>query len=178
VIIGSEIHRLERIVRDFLQFARPSEPEFYETTADALLKNVFELFRSQFQNSGIDFKMDAPANLKFKIDPQQIEQVLINLMRNAAESLDEKGSVFLKAYTARLPARGNAVALEVTDTGRGIPTEVKKRLFDPFYTTKANGTGLGLSIAARIVEIHGGSIQYRSENGRRTTFVVLLPAAE
>ena len=94
-----------------------------------------------------------------KVDPAQIKQVLINLVQNAADSMDAGGTITLRArHDRKRLANGetDVVILEVADTGKGIPPEVEGRLFDPFFTTKETGTGLGLSIAARIVEKHGG----------------------
>jgi len=115
-----------------------------------------------------------------RVDPAQIKQVLINLVQNAAESIGQDGTITLNARPARKPLRNgekSAVMLEVADTGRGIPLEAQKRLFDPFFTTKETGTGLGLSIAARILQKHGGSLQYQTQVNRGTTFSILLPPA-
>jgi len=106
--------------------------------------------------------------------------VLINLVRNGAEAIEGTGTVTLRARAARAPVAGgdtDAVILEVSDTGKGIPPEVEKRLFDPFFSTKETGTGLGLPIAARIVERHGGTLQYQTRPGHGTTFGVVLPRA-
>ncbi len=180
LMIATEIQRLERIVKDFLQFARPSDPEFVATTADAVLNHVRELFRDQFDTNRVEMKLVDSPPLRIRVDPQQIQQVLMNLIQNAADSIQQNGSVTLRAFATRCQFAGRssaAVALEVTDTGKGIPPEVQKRLFDPFFTTKAAGTGLGLSIAARIVESHGGALQYQTELNHGTTFRVILPAA-
>jgi len=107
-----------------------------------------------------------------------LKQVLINLVRNAAEAIDGAGTVTLRTRAARAPLGGietDAVILEVADNGKGISPEVEKRLFDPFFSTKATGTGLGLPIAARIVERHGGMLQYQTHSGHGTTFGVVLP---
>jgi signal transduction histidine kinase len=112
------------------------------------------------------------------MDAALIKQVLINLVRNAGEAIDGAGTVTLRARRDQVALLGQqrAVAiLEVSDTGRGIPPEVEKRLFDPFFTTKEAGTGLGLSIAARVVEKHGGALQYQTQVGRGTTFGIVLP---
>lgn len=180
-IIGNEIQRLERIVKDFLQFARPSEPQFTVTAADAVLQHVRELFRKPLESSGVEIRLLPSPPLTVRVDPQQLEQVLINLVQNAAESIEQRGAVTLRAFSTRAQLQGRAtpaVALEVSDTGKGIPAEVQKRLFDPFFTTKPAGTGLGLSIAARIVESHGGALQYQTELNRGTVFRVLLPAVQ
>jgi signal transduction histidine kinase len=104
--------------------------------------------------------------------------VLINLVQNAAESIGRDGTVTLRVRldASRLGDRTrDVVILDVSDTGSGIPPEVEKRLFDPFFTTKEAGTGLGLSIAARIVEKHGGALQYQTQVNRGTTFGIVLP---
>ena len=180
-VIGDEIQRLERIVKDFLQFARPSEPQFIVTMADAVLQHIHELFRAQLEASGIEIKLQPAPAASIRADPQQLEQVLINLVQNAAESIGHRGTITLRGFGTRAQLQGRlmpAVALEVADTGTGIPADVQKRLFDPFFTTKPAGTGLGLSIAARIVESHGGALQYQTELNRGTVFRVLLPAVE
>jgi two-component system sensor histidine kinase AtoS len=108
-----------------------------------------------------------------------MKQVLINLIRNAAESLNGKGVITLRARSSFLPfaaKRSPAVAIDVEDNGTGIPPEVQRRLFDPFFTTKASGTGLGLAIAERIVDRHGGTLEYRTAPQRGTTFTITLPA--
>jgi signal transduction histidine kinase len=114
------------------------------------------------------------------VDPAQIQQVLINLVQNAIESIGQTGTVLLRARTGskRLnDAVTDVVILEVSDTGKGISAAVEKRLFDPFFTTKETGTGLGLSIVARIVEKHGGVLQYQTQVNKGTTFGIILPRA-
>jgi signal transduction histidine kinase len=107
-----------------------------------------------------------------------LKQVLINLARNAAEAIDGKGTVTLRARSAHTKLDGqetDTVILEVSDTGKGIPPEVEKRLFDPFFSTKETGTGLGLPISARLVQKLGGTLQYQTRPGHGTTFGVVLP---
>jgi signal transduction histidine kinase len=105
---------------------------------------------------------------------------LINLVQNAADSIGHDGTINLRARLSRkalLNGDKSTVVLEVSDTGQGISSETQKRLFDPFFTTKANGTGLGLSIAARIVQMHGGRLEYQTQVNRGTTFGIVLPQA-
>jgi two-component system, NtrC family, sensor kinase len=106
--------------------------------------------------------------------------VLINLVHNGAQSIEGPGTVTLRARLTMHLLRGrstDAVAVDVADTGKGMPPEVVQRLFDPFFTTKEDGTGLGLPIAARIIERHGGMIDYETHLNRGTTFSVILPHA-
>lgn len=178
--IGEEITRLERIVRDFLDFARPSEPHLAAVSPEALLREVEELLAPALRKSAVALALDGAVAIAIKADAQQIKQVLINLVRNAVESIAESGKtsgkITLRARERLLAKDGpRAVALEIEDTGGGIPPDVQKRLFDPFFTTKPSGTGLGLSIAARIVEKHGGALEFETQAGCGTTFRVILP---
>jgi signal transduction histidine kinase len=177
-IIANEVTRLERIVRDVLLFARPSEPQLTTVPAEEPLRQVQTLLSPQLQKTGISLAVENSVKARIHIDLQQIQQVLINLVQNAAESIGQNGTVTLRARTGVSPLRdrvADAVILEVSDTGKGIPPEVEKRLFDPFFTTKDAGTGLGLSIAARIVQKHGGALQYQTKVNRGTTFGIVLP---
>jgi signal transduction histidine kinase len=177
-VIEREINRLERIVRDVLQFARPAEPQREAISAVALLHETRDLMRSQLEKSNIELTVEDSTEITIHGDQNQLKQVLLNLIRNAAESIDERGKIVTRVCTERISLAGrptNVAVLEVKDNGKGISPEVEKRLFDPFYTTKAAGTGLGLSIAARIIEQHGGALRYKTEIGCGTTFGIVLP---
>jgi signal transduction histidine kinase len=177
-IINSEIARLERIVQDVLQFARPSEPELKVVHADEPLREVASLMGSALEHGRVHLAFEEGPELHVSIDTSLIKQVLINLVRNAVEAIEGPGTVTLRARSGHATLAGlsrDVAILEVADTGKGIPTEVEKRLFDPFFTTKETGTGLGLSIAARIVERHGGALQYQTRPGHGTTFGIVLP---
>lgn len=179
LVIAHEIQRLERIVQDFLQFARPAEPKLLAVSADSLLAKIQSLFAAQLANASMQLKVESVPDIWLRADPYQIEQVLINLVQNAVESMENGGTITLRSRhgKGRLAngAMQPAVILEVCDTGKGIPSDVKKRMFDPFFTTKEEGTGLGLAISSRIITNHGGSIECRSEANRGTTFTILLP---
>ncbi|MCI0537735.1 MAG: ATP-binding protein [Verrucomicrobiales bacterium] len=186
-VIDQEIQRLDRIVTDVLHFARPAEPRPVIITAESLFSRMQDLLSSQLEKASIRLNLASSpprtsgSPLWIRVDRQQIEQVLINLIQNAAESIGRDGTITLRARSTVTPLAGKAtpvVILEVIDTGKGIPLKVQERLFDPFFTTKEAGTGLGLSIAARIVEKHGGALQYQTEVDRGTTFGIVLPRAE
>jgi signal transduction histidine kinase len=180
-IIANEITRLERIVQAVLQFARPSEPQLKAVHAHELLREVQTLMATTLEKDGVQLFVESGPELQVMMDSALIKQVLINLVRNAAEAIDGAGTVTLRARRDQVALLGQerAVAvLEVSDTGRGIPSEVEKRLFDPFFTTKEAGTGLGLSIAERVVEKHGGALQYQTQVGRGTTFGIVLPLTQ
>ena len=178
LVIGHEIQRLDNIVQEFLLFARPADPKLLTISIDSLLARMQSLFGPQFETTSIRLNLESVPDLWVRVDPHQIEQVLINLIQNAAESMEHGSTITLRARGGTSRLHGSivpVVMLEVSDTGSGIPPEVRQRIFDPFFTTKEEGTGLGLAIAARIVEKHGGSLECRSEVNRGTTFVTLLP---
>ncbi len=179
-IIGTEITRLERIVQEVLSFARPSEPELQVVCASTLLQEVHSLMASSLENQRVQVTLEPGPDLCVSADTAHLKQVLINLIRNAAEAIDGEGTITLRARGSHATFQGRdteTVILEVSDTGRGIPPEVEKRLFDPFFSTKETGTGLGLSIAARMVAKHGGLLQYQTRVGHGTTFGIVLPLA-
>ncbi|WCJ57853.1 ATP-binding protein [Fontisphaera persica] len=181
VVMGDEINRLERILKDFLQFARPSEPSMAVISAQQTLQTVYALLRPQLQARGIRLVLELGEDLQLRADKQQLEQVLINLVQNAADSIEGQGTVTLRLRqgAARLDGRSvPAAILEIADTGKGIPPDVQSRLFDPFFSTKAGGSGLGLAISERIIEKHGGVLQYQTQLNRGTTFQVVLPRTE
>ena len=178
VFITEEISRLEKIVSDFLAFARPSEPQTVTLKATQPFRDLEALLRPALTKAGIELKKEFLADPNIQADPAQLKQVLINLVQNAAESIGRDGVITLRTLMEKrhqLRRQATFVVLEVVDTGKGISLEAQKRLFDPFFTTKASGTGLGLSIAARILEKHGGTLEYQTEVNRGTTFRLILP---
>jgi signal transduction histidine kinase len=179
-LVQREILRLERIVTQFLQFARPAEPQLARTPANAPLQEVQSFLAPELARANIQLVVEDFPPLQIQADAEQIKQVLINLVQNAADSIERDGTITLRARADRkalADGETNVVVLEVADTGKGIPPEVEPRLFDPFFTTKSTGTGLGLSIAACLVQKHGGALQYQTQLNRGTTFGIVLPEA-
>jgi signal transduction histidine kinase len=179
-IIGKEINRLEHIVKDVLQFARPTEPKLTVMPAAVALTEVRDLLTPQLEKAGIKLKLEPANSASVRADPRQLKQVLINLIQNAAESIGKNGQITLRErvdFTRLGGQQKQVVILEVEDTGKGISPEVQKRLFDPFFSTKEGGAGLGLSIAARILEKHGGALEFQTQVNHGATFGVILPRA-
>jgi signal transduction histidine kinase len=177
-LISREIERLDRIVQDFLRFAKPSKLNFAYLDADALLRSTRNLLAPELSKRHIEINIDAVQPIKFYADCDQLQQVLVNLTQNAADSMPDGGSITLRARrgATSIRSRNEPVAIvDVADTGAGVPSELERKLFDPFVTTKEGGVGLGLSIAARIVEKHGGLIQYATHPKHGTTFSIILP---
>ena len=180
LLIERELSRLERIVTEFLHFARPAQPKRAAIDADVPLQEVETLLAPQLAASDIRLVHETSPSLRIEVDAAQIKEALLNLVQNAADSIGRSGTITLRARADRkrlANADTAVVVLEVADTGQGIPPEVEKRLFDPFFTTKDNGTGLGLCLAARIVEVNGGALQYQTQVNRGSTFGIVLPRA-
>ncbi len=178
VFLAGEITRLENIVKDVLAFARPSDPQFVTVKATQPLRELVPLLQPGLRASNIVLQEEYLADPCLRADADQLKQVLINLVKNAADAIGQDGTITLRTRTeprGRGHGADACVILEVSDTGPGIPPEVQKRLFDPFFTTKASGTGLGLSIAARILEKHDGTLEYSTELKHGTTFRLVLP---
>jgi signal transduction histidine kinase len=170
--IRTEARRLNRILSDFLHFARPQAPRRAPADLRDVVEHVSGLIRDgRSRASRVDVKVAVdPTVPRFAFDRDQITQVLWNVVLNGVEAMNGRGRLSLEV------ARQNAdVALAISDTGPGIPRERLPRLFEPFYSDKPNGTGLGLAIAERIVAAHGGRIEIDSELGRGTRVTLLFP---
>ena len=145
-IIGAEISRLERIVQEVLGFARPADPKFEIFAVGRLLREVLGLMSPGLEARGVRLQLEGDEDLWIRADSAHLKQVLINLVRNGAEAIEGEGTVTLRARAERAALRGGdreAVAIEVIDSGKGIPPEVRTRLFDPFFSTKETGHGVG-----------------------------------
>lgn len=172
-LMQREVARLDAIVEEVLSLARPRPPRPVTVAPGALLAEVVGLARPEAEARGVTPVLEAPADLpSVRWDPDQMKQVLLNLVRNALEAMPRGGTLTLSAA-----ADGATVRLVVEDTGEGIPAEVLPRLFEPYVTTRPRGLGLGLAIARRIVEAHGGRIEAgnRATGGARVA--VTLPLA-
>lgn len=173
-LIVDETVRCKNIVADLLNFARQQEVLAQETDVHALLEQVVEMLQLEpaFANVHVA-RSFAPTLPSIQADPDQLQQVFANLLRNGAEAMPEGGTLTLS--TRLLPEQ--QVEIQVVDTGCGIAAENLGKLFTPFFTTKAvgKGTGLGLSIAYGIIKMHRGQISVKSQLGQGTTFTVMLP---
>jgi two-component system sensor histidine kinase PilS (NtrC family) len=169
-IVQRETARLNRLVSDFLTYARPGPGRSEPVALLALLEELAQLV-ARDASLGIEVKLDVPAGLAALGNPDQLRQVFWNLVLNAAQSEPSDRAVHVRAW--RTPG-GVEVAIE--DHGCGIDPETRDRLFEPFYTTKPKGTGLGLATVHRVVEAHGGRIGITSAPGEGTTVRVELPS--
>jgi two-component system sensor histidine kinase HydH len=164
--------QLERLLNDFLQFARVGSLERQSTDLNALVQEFIDFYQPQAKDLGIDISPHLAANLPpLSIDVGLFRQVLANLSRNAQQAMPKGGVLELQTY-----CRNDRVTLDIIDTGEGMSQETQAKMFDAFYSTKPDGSGLGLPTVRKIVEAHGGTIHCDSEPGRGTRFSISLPA--
>ena len=169
-ILG-QINRLDATVKDLLQYARPTPPRATKVKLDEVVTRVLALLREEPALQRVRIEYDrAPTDIVVNADDAQIEQLLINLIINAAHASDDGGMIHLSVDRDM-----SHVKLIIKDEGKGMTPAVRDKAFEPFFTTKAKGTGLGLTICRRIVELHGGEIELQSELGRGTAVAVNLP---
>lgn len=168
--VENEIRRLNQLLNEYRMFYRRQKYDFEPVSLFNLLMEVLDLERSKYETSGIIIENNVPADLPYiNVDVEKLRQVLLNLLRNAAEAMPQGGSITLSAR-----AEADQIVLEIKDTGIGIPVGVD--VFEPFTTTKSTGTGLGLVIVRQILTAHGATISYSSEPGKGTRFYLKFPA--
>lgn len=173
-IIEEEIHRLNRLLGDVMGFARPRPLKLSKTDLGAIVDRVVTLLSRQLQESGVGVRIRMDGDLSAVCDPEQLQQVVLNLLLNAMEAMEETEGE--KTVSIVVKRTDETVVLEVGDSGVGIGREMLAKIFDPFFTTKAQGGGLGLATLQSIVLRHGGTVEAASE-GAGATFTVRLPAA-
>jgi two-component system sensor histidine kinase HydH len=175
-IMIAEVDRLNRVVGQLLEFARPVPVSPKSTSLQDLVDDSVRLIEQKAKKKQITVKTLNSAKVdKAVIDPDRINQVLLNLYLNAIESMDPGGELGVELSAGEEDQR---IEIRVSDTGRGIPGEHLSRVFDPYFTTKSNGTGLGLAIAHNIMEAMGGKISISSRPGKRTTFCITIPRSD
>lgn len=172
--IFGQTMRVKRIVGDLLEFARGREPQFREVELIGLLNGVFKRLGDSLDTRHIEFGLNSDVEtFRINVDPEQTEQVFVNLFTNALETMSEGGSLIVNVASVN-----DCIEVRVADTGRGIPQETIEKIFEPFYTTKDKGTGLGLAIVFNIIQKHHGEIKVESEVGKGTVFIIKLPKRE
>lgn len=173
-VAKGEITRLDYIVTQFLQAIRPTRPQLQPASLNAVVTETLALLAPELDNRGLTVREELEERLpQIPLDPGQIKQVLVNLIKNAMQAMTSGGTLKVSTGVA-----GEGVWVSVADTGGGIPQEKINQIFQPFFTTKKKGTGLGLMIVQRIVREHGGRIEVESNVGAGTTFRVWLPLHE
>ncbi|EPZ53034.1 PAS domain-containing sensor histidine kinase [Alicyclobacillus acidoterrestris] len=173
-ILG-ELSRVDGIVGELLMLAKPQETRFQSARLEEILGVVITLMSSQAKRNEIELKVEIEPDLPYvRCEPNQIKQVLINLIKNAIEAMPDGGTVTVEARRHR----ANEILIRVADEGVGIPDHVLSRLGEPFFTTKESGTGLGMMVCHKIIQDHAGRMDVHSVLNQGTEIVVTLPAVE
>ncbi len=178
-VISEEIRHIDNIVQNFLEFSRPPKLKLQKVSPSNVVDMALQLLRHRLESYGADVKLDRQRRLpEIVADPEQLKEVLVNLLVNACEAMGGSGRIVISEQGGIIEPLGRVVVIKVSDNGPGIPEAIQDKLFEPFFSTKEEGTGLGLSIAARIVEEHGGWLNLKSKEGKGATFTITLPSKE
>lgn len=169
-VIVKEVNRLDRIVRELLTFARPSQSCFQSVKLNGVLEETLVLINHSSFHQRIKFVKICAEEIELEADPDQLKQIILNLLLNAAQAIPDQGEIRVLAQS-----QGEWVQIRFQDNGVGIPKENLEKLFDPFFTTREQGTGLGLAMVHQLVVLHRGKVDVQSEWGRGTEFKVSLP---
>ncbi|MGR3311533.1 MAG: ATP-binding protein [Candidatus Brocadiales bacterium] len=170
-IIKDEVIRLEKILANVMDFAKPQKPLKTLAEINGIIENACFLLESFLKTQGIQIIKKLTPNLpQIKVDPDHIKQVIVNLIKNASESIPNGGTVTIKTVI-----EDGFIKIDIIDTGAGMTPEVLENIFSPFYTTKAGGTGVGLTVTQQILDEHEGQLKANSKVGKGTTFSVYLP---
>jgi two-component system, NtrC family, sensor kinase len=174
--IEREVIRCKKLVGDLLTFSRTEKTQMEATYINGVIEEILSLIEARTKVKNVEiirkYGIDLP---RITMNKNQIQQVIMNLCNNAIDAMAEAGKL-----TITTKQTGTQIEIDVADTGKGMPEEVKKHIFEPFYTTKevGKGTGLGLSLCYEIIQRHKGTIEAESENGKGTVFVVKLPLTQ
>lgn len=173
--VDAQARRIADIVQGVLGFARPRPPSPAAIDLAALTAKTLELVRHDIARQGVRLETDFAADLPpAQADPQQLQQVLLNLFGNAIQAMAGQTEAWLRVDVL---SAGDQLAVRVTDSGPGIAPDIASRIFDPFFSTKAEGSGLGLSVSYAIARAHGGDLRVDSNPGHGAMFTLLLPVA-
>ena len=174
-LIGTD--RIQELIRNLREFSRLDEADLAKVDLNNALDATLVIANNVIKNKAV-VKKDFQPNLTAECYPAQYNQVILNLLTNAAQAIEGQGTINIRTY--KEPGNPDMAVVKISDTGKGIPKENLGKIFEPFFTTKkiGEGTGLGLSISYKIIEKHGGSIKVESELGRGTDFYVRIPTVQ
>jgi len=175
-IMLAELNHANRLISEFLQFAKPGYSRPGRCSIVEIIKDVVLLVESEALSRQFNIEVDLDVNIpKVIVDSGQLKQVFINIIKNAFDALSEGGKIFVQTTSNELEG---FVQISFRDTGVGIDKETLENMFNPFFTTKESGTGLGMFTSKKIIDNHGGRIEIQSEPGKGTTVTVLLPVEQ
>ncbi len=171
--ITKEVRKLNQIITEFLDFARPKQPIKTEVDLKDLVQSAYFMLALEFEEANVGFEYQTEDVLKINVDTEQFKRVFINLFKNSLQAIKNSkisnGNVMIQARK-----KDREIEIILNDNGPGIPQENVTRLFEPFFTTKEKGAGLGLAIVQKIIADHGGSIEIQSKEGEYTTIIIKI----
>jgi signal transduction histidine kinase len=178
-VISEEIRHIDTIVQNFLEFSRPPKLAMQRISPSAVVDTVLQLLSHRLKSYEVSVKTVRRELLPpVDADPDQLKEVLVNLIINACEAMAKGGTITIEELAAFKPGDRREVVVRISDSGPGIPAGLHDKVFEPFFTTKEEGTGLGLSIAKRIINEHEGRLEIADTHGGGTTFIMTLPVKE
>ena len=178
-VISDEIRHIDTIVQNFLEFSRPPKLKMQKVSPSEVVDTTLQMLKHRLESYDVEIRLDRKQPLpEILADPEQLKEVLVNLLVNAYEAMERRGTIEIQEAQIETESGGREIMIRLTDNGPGIPDAIKDKVFQPFYSTKEEGTGLGLSICARIVEEHGGTLELTSTEGEGTTFTIKIPVME
>jgi two-component system sensor histidine kinase HydH len=174
-VMIQEVDRLNRVISELLEFARPTQLNPKSTDINELLEHSVRLIQQEATTKGVTIKLNLSQQQLFaEIDSDRFSQCLLNLYLNAFQAMDNGGQLTIENFITE----ESLIKIEIKDTGSGIHNEELNKIFDPYFTTKTQGTGLGLAIVHKIIEAHRGEIKVRSVPGHGTVFTIIIPVKQ
>ena len=174
--LSREVHRLGDILEDFLRFAGRLNPDLIKTNINLLITEIGDFFMPQAKRHGVEFSFSvSDENLSICLDSALLKQAILNILLNAVQAMD--GIEGKRELSMSVNVSSEYVYISIKDTGEGIPKEKEDSIFRPYVSGKPGGTGLGLATTRRIVEIQGGEVNFTSDLGKGSTFVIKFPKA-
>jgi PAS domain S-box-containing protein len=171
-VIGSEIHRLDRVVQMLVDFTRPVELRLVELDVRRLVDDVSQLASPDASRHGVRIERQLPAEpLLVRADSDLLKQAILNVVLNGVQSMPQGGALGIRTWK-----EDDEIMIEVRDQGGGIPAEIRDKIYNLYFTTKKTGTGIGLAMTYKVMQLHHGSVDFESEDGRGTTFRLRLPS--
>jgi len=178
-VISEEIRNIDKIVNNFLAYSRPPKLRMRAVSPSEVVDTAVQLLRHRLESYNVKVAVKRTGRLPMiSADPDQLKEVLVNLIVNACDVMLDGGTIWIEEQTTASDNGGQLVVISVKDDGPGVPESVRTKMFQPFFSTKEEGTGLGLSIALKIVEEHGGWLDFQSEEGAGACFIITLPRRE
>jgi len=175
-VISEEIDHIDNILQNFLEFSRPPRLKLQHVSPSDIVDQAVQLLQHRLESYEVFIKIQRKNPLPLvQADPEQLKEVLVNIIVNACEAMGQGGSIVIYEETDIEQEKLRSAVIRISDNGPGIPDAIQSKIMEPFFTTKEEGTGLGLSIAARIVQEHGGRLGVLSSEGIGSTFIITLP---